>query len=116
VADEVDGGADVPVGLAWDRAGTFLVVAQEAIGGVGAVVEDQVPAHVAEVDADGTPRGVGPIDDRGEPAVDPEGVAGVVVAVDEARRVWRWWLREDLPGLLPDVAPQGGGAVASMST
>jgi hypothetical protein len=37
------------------------VVAQEAIGGVGAVVVDQVPAHVAEVDADGTPRGVGPI-------------------------------------------------------
>ncbi len=66
--------------------GVAFIGAQEALGHFRAVQHRQVHAAVADVQAGLGQRGVVPIDDGDNVATAREGVAGPVVAVDEAGR------------------------------
>src|ERR671923_1336413 len=77
------------------------MTAQELIGGVEAVAEREVPAHVGRIDRRGPPGPTRPIDDPRQPSPGPGRVLRVVVAMKEAAAPTRR-LRGDLDRTLPE--------------
>ena len=63
-----------------------LVGMEEGVGQLGAVGEDEVGTALGDVGAGVAEAGLGPVDDPGEAAAVPDGVAGPIIVVDEAVR------------------------------
>jgi hypothetical protein len=99
VGQHVDHRGQVPPGVVLE-AGQRAVGGEELVGPLRAEVGGEVHAHVAEIERGRPPGGEVPVDHADQPATRPQGVARVVVAVDEARLArWRRAVgRLDRPG------------------
>src|SRR5215216_4196724 len=110
-----EGGGDVPVGVISASTRRRQVEVEKAVGSLDSEPTGEVEPAIAGVGVRRPDAGMDPVDDSHQLALSPQGVAGVVVAMDEAPLRPARRVAEGLDRTRPDLRAARGSRRTRLS-